>query len=304
MVHYYVAYYLKEDALDLSIVIYDSKQPVGVMPLMVHKDKQNGWILSSNGEYIVDPVFIDTLTARTKKRLEKNLADLLFDLANQLNIKQCQFVNIQYFNLSSWYLMWAERAKEAFSTHHLLVDLTPSLDNIFLKFRKSNRERINQGLREFNVEAHEQVTFELFERFRLLHKLVAGRITRPIESWDKQKQQIDEKESFIVTISDKSNNMIGAGLYTYSRDIGYSCVSAYKREWFDKPIGHPVRMKAIEIFKNKGLKWHEMGQKNLKMDIPPPTEKELSISHHKEGFASDIIARQHLIVQMSLDSKK
>ena len=78
-------------------MINDNKHPVGVMPLMVHKDKQSGWILSSNGKNIVDPVFIDTLATKTKKRLEKNLVALIYDLANQLNIKQCQFINIQYF---------------------------------------------------------------------------------------------------------------------------------------------------------------------------------------------------------------
>ena len=40
------------------------------------------------------------------------------------------------------------------------------------------------------------------------------------------------------------------------------------------------------------------------MDTPHPTEKELSISHHKEGFASDTVARQHLIVEMNLNDKR
>ena len=93
--------------------------------------------------------------------------------------------------------------------------------------------------------------------------------------------------------------MIGAGLYTYSRDIGVSSVSAYKRELFHKPLGHPVRMKAIEVFKKKGVKWHEMGQKHLMIDKIRPTEKELSISHHKEGFATHIVARQHLVVSIN-----
>ncbi len=298
-VNYYVAYNLSGSSFNLSMVIYENKKAVGVMPLMAHKDENGKWILSSNGQEIVEPVFVKSLTLKAKKRIEKNLMDLIINLARELDITQFQLVNIKYFQVSSWYLMWAKKAKDSFSTLHLLVDLSLSLQEIRLKIRKSVKERIDQGLKEWKVEVHEKATAQLFEKFRLLHKLVAGRSTRPMESWQTQKKQIDSLESFIVTVSDKQNNLVGAGLYTYSRDIGVSSVSAYKRELFDKPLGHPVRMKAIELLKMKGVKWHEMGQRHLIIDKIRPTEKELSISHHKEGFATNIIARQHLVVSIN-----
>jgi len=300
-VHYYIAYFSKESAVNLSMVLYDNKQAVGLMPLMAHKNEQSEWVLSSNGVEIVEPIFSQSLARKVKKRLEVQLFNLISDLSRQLNIGQCQFVNIECSELSSWYVMCAERAKEAFSTHHLLVDLSLSFEDIRLKFRKSFKPLINKGLREWQVEVHEQVTSELFERFRLLHKSVAGRSTRPIESWDKQKEQIDSMESFIVTVSDEDNVLIGAGLFTYSRYSGLYCVGAYKRELFDKPLGHAVQMKAIETFKNNGLKWYEIGQKHLKIDKIPATEKELSISHFKEGFATHIVTRQHLVVDITYD---
>jgi FemAB family protein len=300
-VHYYIAYFSKESAVNLSTVLYDNKQAVGVMPLMAHKNEQSGWVLSSNGVEIVEPIFSQSLARKVKKRLEAQLFNLISDLSKQLNIRQCQFVNIGCSELSSWYVMCAERAKEVFSTHHLLVDLSLNLEDIRLKFRKSFKPLINKGLREWQVEVHEQVTSELFERFRLLHKSVSGGSTRTIESWDKQKEQIDSMESFIVTVSDEDNVLIGVGLFTYSRYSSLYCVGAYKRELFDKPLGHAVQMKAIETFKNNGLKWYEIGQKHLKIDKIPATEKELSISHFKEGFATHIVARQHLVVDITYD---
>ena len=56
-------------------------------------------------------------------------------------------------------------------------------------------------------------------------------------------------------------------------------------------------MKAIEIFKSKGLKWYEIGNKHLKIDVEPPTKKELSISFFKEGFATDVLIREHAVVK-------
>tara|TARA_Y100000746_G_scaffold121781_2_gene104389 strand:+ start:2427 stop:3467 length:1041 start_codon:yes stop_codon:yes gene_type:complete len=301
MVDYYVAYNKDRSAINLSIVLYQDKEALGIMPLFAHQNQEEEWILSSNGIEIVEPIFKKTVARRVKKRFENELKDLIYDLARQLEIKQCQFVNSDFFALSRWYFIWAERAKETFSTHHFLVDLSLSLQDIRLKFRKSFKPFINKGLREWTVEVHEQTTDELFEKFRLLHKSVAGRTTRPIESWNKQKEQIDSMESFIVTVSAEDDEMVGAGLFTYSRDSGFYCVGAYKRELSDQPLGHAVQMKAIETFKKNGVKWYEIGLKRLKIDKKTPTEKELALTHFKQGFATHVVARQHLTVDLNLD---
>ena len=295
-VEYYVAYYSKNNSINLSLVVYNNMQPVGVMPLVTHQNKSNQWVLSSNGVEIVEPIFVPTLARKVRKRLESQLVELVDTLSDSLSIKRNQFVNMEYGQMSGWYLMWAERANKAFSTHHLLVDLSLSLEEIRLKFRKSFKPLINKALREWKVEVHEEISKEMFEKFRLLHKEVAGYSTRPIESWNEQKKQIDLSESFLVTVFNNQDQMIGAGFFTHSSYQGLYCVGAYKRELFDKPLGHAVQMKAIETFRRRGVCWYEIGQKHLKIDRASATDKELSISHFKEGFSTQVIARQHLIV--------
>ena len=295
-VEYYVAYFSKNKSINLSFIIYNNKEPVGAMPLMVHQNEHNEWVLSSNGVEIIEPVFIPTIARKVKKRLESQLAEMVYALSSKLEIGCCQFTNMEYGHLSGWYLMWAEKACEVFSTHHLLVDLSLPLEEIRLKFRKSFKPLINKNLREWKVEVHESLSEEIFDRFKQLHKEVAGRSTRPIESWNEQRKQIDSLESFLVTVSDTQGEMVGAGLFVYSSYQSLYCVGAYKRELFDKPIGHAVQMKAIETLKKNGTLWYEIGQKHLETDKTPPTEKELSISHFKQGFSTHVIARQHLVV--------
>ncbi len=296
-IDYYTAYFSSENAINLSFVIYDNNQPIGIMPLIAHYDGII-WNLKSNGVEIVEPIFIKSLARRVRKKIEKKLINLIYELARQLNIRKCQFVNLDYVKLSNWYLLWSEQAAEVFSTHHILVDLSLSLNEIRLKFRKSFKPLINKGLRDWQIEVHEKVSDELFNKFRLLHKSVAGRSTRPIESWNKQKAQIAAEESFIVSASDKKNNLIGAGLFVHSRDRGFYNVGAYKRGLDEKSYGHAIQMKAIETFKKKGLKWYEIGQKHLKIDKKMPTKKQIAISHFMEGFATHTIALQHLIVNV------
>ena len=96
MTDYYVAYNQDNNAINLSMVLYQDKEAVGIMPLIAHQNQEEEWILSSNGIEIVDPIFKQTVARKVKKRLENELKDLIYDLARQLKIKQCQFVNADF----------------------------------------------------------------------------------------------------------------------------------------------------------------------------------------------------------------
>ena len=298
-IKYYVSYFSDNNSINLSLILYYDKQEVGIMPLMAHKNKDKEWVLSSNGIEIVEPIFKKNLANKTRKKIETKILNLIYDLSKELRINKCQFANIEFFKLSKWYTRLLELAEETFTSHHLMVDLSLSIEEIRLQFRKSYKPLINIGFREWKIQVHEEVTKEQFENFRLLHKSVSGKSTRSIESWNIQKQSVDSKESFIVTVSDKKDLLVGFGLFVYSDHIGSYAVGAYNRELFSKPLGHAVQMKAIEILKSKGLCWYEIGNKYLSIDKIPPTEKELSISFFKEGFATDVLARQHLVINMT-----
>jgi len=298
-VKYYVSYFSANNSINLSMVLHENKKAVGVMPLIVHKNINNEWILTSNGIEIVEPIFIKDLGNNSRKKIEKKLFEMIIDISRKLKIKKCIFVNMEYFKLSEWYIKLLEQAEETFTSHHLLVDLSLSIDQIKSKFRKSFRSCINQGFKEWKIQVHEKITKEKFDDFRLLHEIVAKKTTRPVESWNIQKKEIDDRISFMVTVSDKKNCLVGVGLFNCSKTIGNYESGVYKRELFDKPLAHPVQMSAIETLKKKGLRWYELGQKYLKIDRFSPSEKELTISYFKKGFATDIIARQHLSINMS-----
>ncbi|MDA8846074.1 hypothetical protein N9N60_05050, partial [Candidatus Pelagibacter bacterium] len=255
-VKYFVAYFSDNDSLNLSLVLYEKQEAVGIMPLMVHKDESNNWILSSNGADII--------------------VNLIFDLSKQLKIKKCRFVNMQLFNLSDWYTNLLELADETFTAHFLFIDLSLSIEEIKSRFRRRVKSIINKGLRDWNIQVHEKPTNELFDSFRLLHKLVAGRSTRPFQSWKMQKHQIECKESFLVTASDDKNCLVGAGLFAYSENLAEYMSGVYNRE-LNTPCSHAIQMKVIEKLKEKGLKWYELGQKYLIIDKNknPATKKEL-----------------------------
>ena len=182
-IKYYVSYFSDNDSINLSMILYYDKQEIGIMPLMVHKNKNNEWVLSSNGEEIVEPIFKKNLADKVRKKIETKILDLIFDLSKELKINKCQFVNIEFFKLSKWYTKLLELAEETFTSHHLMVDLSLSIEEIRLQFRNRYKTLVNKGFKEWKIQVHEKVTSEQFDNFRLLHKSVSGRSTRPIESW-------------------------------------------------------------------------------------------------------------------------
>jgi FemAB family protein len=292
-VDYYVEYF---DGENLSFVLYENNRAVGVFPLFIHKKEQN-WKISGDGTNLIQPLFIANIPKKTKKRLQEKIIKIVKEIARKLGIKQVQLSDVG-MNLSSWYLLWLKQARKSFLTHQLAIDLQLSINSIRLGFRKSYKPLVNKALKEWDIGVCENDIDDVFEEFRLLHLEVAGRETRSKESWNIQKEQIKNDEAFLVTVRG-GDVLIGAGLFTYTKDMGSYSIGAYKREMFDKPIGHGVQMKAIEALKEKGCKTYHIGQKMTFLDENIPTEKELSISHFKEGFAGYVYAQPHLKVNLN-----
>ena len=57
-------------------------------------------------------------------------------------------------------------------------------------------------------------------------------------------------------------------------------------------------MTAIEKLKEIGCTSYQLGQKSTHLSSPNLTDKELSISYFKEGFAGHVYAQPHLEVNI------
>ena len=291
----YFAEYFK--GYNISFILYENNQVVGIFPLFVHKEGKEEWKISADGVNLISPLFINGISKKTKKRLEKGIIEVVKEIAGNLKIKKIQLFDSS-IELSTWYLLWLEKANKNFLTHQLAVNLEKSTNEIKLNFRKSYKPLVNKSLKEWDIEVCGHNIDNVFEEFRLLHLEVAGKETRSRESWNIQKEQVKNNEALLVTVMDGSI-LIGAGLFTYTKYMGSYSVGAYKRELFDKPIGHGVQMKAIKALKERGCQVYHIGQKMSFLDQNVPTEKELSISYFKEGFAGYVFARPHLEVNLS-----
>ena len=292
-VDYYSAYFQGEN---ISFVLIEDHKPIAIFPIFAYQDN-NEWKISSNSLGVISPLFIRDIPKKSRKRLEKQLIEIILLISKKLKLRKIVLFEHSHF-LSNWFLLWLERADKDFITYQLAIDLQQSVESIKLDFRKSYKPLVNKALKDWDVKVCEENVDEVFEEFKDLHFEAAGKQTRSKESWSIQRQQIENKEAFLVSVRDGST-LIGAGFFNFSRDMGTYSVGAYKRDLFDKPIGHAVQMIAINKLKDLGCKTYILGQKAVALSSSVSSKKEASISHFKEGFAGYVFAQPHLEISLN-----
>ena len=292
-VDYYSAYFQGEN---ISFVLIEDNKPIAIFPIFAYQDN-NEWKISSNGLGVISPLFIRDIPKKLRKRLEKQFIEIILLISKKLKLRK--MIVFEHSNsLSNWFLLWLERADKDFITYQLAIDLQQSIESIKLDFSKSYKPLVNKALKEWKVEVCEENVDEAFEEFQNLHFEAAGKRTRSKKSWSIQRKQIENKEAFLVSVRD-GNLLIGAGFFNFSRDMGTYSVGAYKRDLFDKPLGHAVQMIAIKKLKDLGCKTYILGQKAVAISSDASSKKETSISHFKEGFAGYVFAQPHLEISLN-----
>ena len=292
-VDYYSAYFQGEN---ISFVLIEDQKPIAIFPIFAYQDN-NEWKLSSNSLGVISPLFIRDIPKKSRKRLEKQFIEIILIISKKLKLRKIALFEHSHF-LSNWFLLWLERADRDFITYQLAIDLRQSVESIKLDFRKSYKPLVNKALKEWDVKVCEENVDEVFEEFKDLHFEAAGKQTRSKESWSIQRKQIENNEAFLVSVRD-GNLLIGAGFFNFSRDMGAYSVGAYKRDLFDKPIGHAVQIVAIKKLKDLGCKTYILGQKAVAISSSALSQKEASISHFKEGFAGYVFAQPHLEISLN-----
>ena len=292
-VDYYSAYFQGEN---ISFILIEDHKPIAIFPIFAYQDN-NEWKISSNSLGLISPLFIRDIPKKSRKRLEKQCIEIILLISRKLELRKILLFEHSHF-LSTWFLQWLEKADKDFITYQLAIDLRQSVESIKLDFRKSYKPLVNKALKEWDVRVCEENVDEVFEEFKDLHFEAAGKQTRSKESWSIQRKQIENNEAFLVSVRD-GNLLIGAGFFNFSRDIGTYSVGAYKRDLFDKPIGHAVQIIAIKKLKDLGCKTYILGQKAVAISSGTSSQKEASISHFKEGFAGYVFAQPHLEISLN-----
>lgn len=314
----YQACYLRcfvKKLIDLSVVIYYAGKPIGIWPIFLKIDDEEVILITNEEGTVYKPLFINSNTAKFSKKMYEVCLTCLSKMymlikeyivpmyvlgRGEIGKEQGRLLMHPYWEgthlffmneVDEWYRKCMGNNATATVRHELYVDLAKDYDEIKKNIRKSFKSLVNLGERLWDVKVYDEIEDAVFEEYRQLHYQVSGRITRSLETWELQKQAINNHDAFLVALYDENHVLVGGGLFEISKDEAVYGVGVYKRELFDKPLGHVVQMQAIQHMQKLGLKWYKIGCRPYKGDSVMPTDKECDIGYFKEGFATHMFLR-------------
>ena len=277
---------------DLSIVVHWDNHPIGIWPLSFSIKEGRG-LLSSHGLPVHPPLLVAGCAASVRKRVTNICLQIADEIAISAGISSWESVEpfTDSYGLGNWHKASMASGATCKITHDLFIHLALSMEEIKRGFRKSYKSLVTSGMRHWTVSILDTENEPVWNQFRELHRGVSGRVTRSDETWAIQHKDIAESRGFLVYLLNGSGGMDGGGFFNFTRDEGLYGVGAYKRELFDKPLGHIVQYRAIEELKRRGVRWYKLGLRPYASEEQKPTEKEISIGEFKEGFASHMFPR-------------
>lgn len=274
LVDYYTAYYGLES---LSRVLCFDGRPVGVWPLgLCERDGQVE--VTSNGAAVLPPLLVEGLPERVHKRLVAECMREVEELCAKHNNMWWQAREIVTDGLSLWHRRMMEHGASAELTHELFCDLSWSEDELHANIRKSYRSLIQQGQKGYIATLGEDIT-----PLQELHREVAGKATRADDTWLAQQAAVDADEAFLVYLHDKHDKLVGGALFHTSRDEVLYAVGVYDRELKRQPLGHVVQWYAIQEMRRREALLYRLGARPY-----VAKDKDLSIAHFKEGWATHV----------------
>lgn len=286
-IDYYIEYFKNNIHLEnLSQVVFQNSRPVAVIILEVDHNPEN-MVITSNGGFIRSPNYLRELPKKVIKKINQSLL-IYIDYLVSKQYKCCFGYEFYNGGCSDWYVALVTKYKIKEVVHNLYVDLRFSLEDIKLNFRKSFRPLVNKGIGLWDIkiiDCHSLDIDQCFTKYRDFHALVSRRKTRSDKSWDIQAAMVKKGRAFVVSIFDK-DQLIGFGFFSKNDSFCSYGVGVYDRDRFSQPLGHVVQFKAIEYMKKVGLTKYQIGVRYFANQQKLASEKELSISHFKEGFAN------------------
>lgn len=295
-IEYQFAYFKPLNYENASVQLYSlgDKKLIGVWPLFFKSSENKKIILETYGGPIIAPFISDQFDHNTRKKYFKNCYLSIDDLNKHGDVEIQEFANYNYLNheIDPWQslLEFSENTNLKSMQFESVLNLKLPLEELKMRIRKSYKSLINKGFKLWTiVEITDNIDYQ-FNEFRKLHFEVAGRKTRSDESWEIQMSNLKRGCAKLICAYNNEKKLVGGAFFDLTKHEANYSIGVYDRKLFDLPIAHAIQWKAIEIFKELGLKKYKIGlilRNNLLNQV---SEKELAISTFKSGFGGDLFS--------------
>jgi hypothetical protein len=168
-----------------------------------------------------------------------------------------------------------------------IIDLRLPREQLWMDLRKSYKPLINkaEGTYEVIIMDHRNADFSLHEGYRQLHLKAAGRVTRPISTFNTQFEMLQADQAVLIGIK-FNGRFVSISYFQHFHRSAY-----YASETDDPDVQVPVtygpltQWRAMLYYKERGFNYIELDNQQFGPQLfDDPSDKELSISMFKRGF--------------------
>lgn len=274
-------------AVDHSFFIYQDGKSVGVVPLTI-QEKSTGDAIEREAAYYSGflpwPCFRHDV--HDLEKLEDFACEELMQRARTAGARRIKIRFTPPRNSGNEETRIGRVAtKYAFQLNHFdshVVSITDgTLDAVRERYRRYHKKY--SPLFTLSVAEGAAVTPELEETYFRLHMKDAGGQFRSRESYTKLADIARQKESFYVIATHLESGIIaGMLLVMLYKHASYDGSVAVDPDFADRYVSHLLKWRAIEELQKSNVTDYELGPK---AEPGSATQKELGISHFKEGWS-------------------
>ena len=282
---------MSDKVIDQSFVIRNLDTSLVISPLIFEEFEGNFQGSMHNGQSLLTPLFHPGLSVKQTRALE----DVVFDeikarmAKNNVNrlFVDADFMSVGFENIEDQ--MLARFGGVDISSLHHIMDLTLNKEKFWQQIRHSSKSIINRGLKtyEFKVYDKENFSKEIGKRHAELHHKTAGRITRPLATFDKMYSWVENDCGlmFEQLFNDQVVQMI---LIALGKGVAVGASAADDPDFnVEVPLTHSMNYFIYQETKRRGIRYFDVGDTSFRSNIHKLyTEKELKINYFKRGFGS------------------
>lgn len=240
----------------------------------------------SSGLMIV-PALSNGLTDDRRERILKTAFDHIDAIAREYGVNRATFRMTPLTGRTNDFNWLLKYGCLDGSVNTQVVDLSIASERLWGALRKGHKYDVNRGRKAFDIHIYDKTNADkgIFDMYRLLHHKAAGRITRPLETFEMMYDWILEGNGMLCGVSIEGVYAGFSYIILYKDGAYYASASDDPDIITDIPIGHVIQWSVIGWLKNKGYRKYEIGQQQFGPQMyDVPSTKELSISFFKRGF--------------------
>lgn len=285
----YMLYYSKNLYVDESFVLIQDKKPLAICFLPIEKNIHYKTITIAN-DYVCSPL-------ANNKKIEKQVYNIIEKIAKKEKIAIIKFylepLIMEYANKFSCLQKYGYINSSSISC---LLDLRQEKKELWLNLRKSYRGIIKKLLenKDFKLVIidKDNVNFLVHEKYRKLHRLCAGKITRVKKTFDYQFKMLKDDNAIIIGLQYKKRFIGFSYFFHYNKTAIYA--SGVDNPTYNRfPLYHIMIWQAINYYKKRGLEFIQLpgsGAYNLVNGFDDYfDQKLLNIAFFKRGFEGKMV---------------